>query len=162
MSRRDGRATEVPLPPRDAPVTLDGMSRRRAAKTKGWRTCGPAAALILVLTLAPSAQAGIPSTGVFRQGPCTGLSHWRLRVLPDATGMLDVRFLLAGGAPGDTWDLYLDRNGTGVFAGSRVADDLGSVRVRKLITDSVGTLDVISAGALDIVTGEVCQGRVRL
>ena len=162
MSHHDGPATEVPLPSRDTRRTLDGMSRRRAAKTKGWRTCGPAAALILVLVLAPSAHAGIPSTGVTRQGSCTGSSHWRLRAIPDATGMLDVRLQLADSAPGDTWNLYLDQNGTGFFAGSRVSGDLGFVHVRKLILASIDTTDVIGAAGHDITTGEICQGHVHI
>ena len=159
MSHSGGPATEVPLPPRDARRTLGNVSARRVGKTKGWRTYGLAAALILVLTLAPSAHAGVLGAGVGRQGPCTGSSHWRIRVIPDA-GMLDVRFLLAGGASDDTWNLFLDQNGTGFFAGSRIAQDLGLVQVRRLRPDAPG-VDVISAAAHDIVTGEICQGSVR-
>ena len=164
MTGHDGPATEVPLSSPDLPGNLDAMSARRAVNTKGWRTCGPAAALVLVLAFAPAARAGVPSADIVRQGPCSGAGHWRLRVGPDdsSPSMLDVRFQLAGGSAGDTWNLYLDQNGTGFFAGSRVSGALGLVRISQLTPDSVGTTDVIGAAAHDIATGEVCQGRVRL
>ena len=75
--------------------------------------------------------------------------------------MASVRFALAGGEPGHTWNLFLDQNGTGFFAGSRVSGDLGFVRVGRRTPDAPGT-DVISAAGHDVATGEICRGRIRI
>lgn len=95
-----------------------------------------------------------------RRGPCTGVSTWRLRVVALANSELRVRFLIAGGAAGETWNLFLDRDGVGFFAGSRVSGDGGLVTVKRRIADLPGE-ELIRATAHDVVTGEVCRGRVR-
>lgn len=121
-------------------------------------------AIILTLTAAPGYSASASAERLVHQGVCDqGLSHWRLRVLPDpeTAGVLIVRFALANGTPGDTWNLFLDHNGKGFFAGSRVSDDLGFLRVGRRTPDAPG-VDVIRAAGHDVVTGEICRGRVRV
>jgi hypothetical protein len=99
---------------------------------------------------------------VARHGECVGgPSRWRLRVTADDQGMLVVRFRLTGGSSGETWNLFLDQNGTGFFAGSKVSDEFGLVRIRRRTEDLPG-VDVIRAAGHDVVTGEVCRGRVTI
>jgi len=129
---------------------------------------GLALALVVVVVLladgSASAVGSTPAVGsdVVRHGLCVGgASHWRLRVTADDLGMLVVRFRIAGGSAGETWNLFLDRNGTGFFAGSRVSNTFGVVRVRRRIADAPGA-DVIRAAGHDVATGEICRGRVTI
>jgi hypothetical protein len=113
------------------------------------------------LRIAPAA-AVVPTSGVARQRACVGgPSSWRLRATADGAGTLVVRFQLTGGSPGETWNLFLDDNGSGFFAGSRVSDATGLVRVRRSTDDLAGE-DIIRAAGHDVATGEVCRGRVRI
>ena len=132
------------------------------------RSHRPAAALMLALAVTlvfSSPTNAIPlGVGVMRHGFCDpGPSHWRLRVLPDPVDaqQLIVRFALTGGTPGDTWNLFLDHNGTGFFAGSRVSGDLGFVRVGRRTPDATG-IDVIRAAGHNVTTGEICRGWVQI
>ncbi|MEX2421213.1 MAG: hypothetical protein WD670_05280, partial [Actinomycetota bacterium] len=61
-----------------------------------------------------SAVAG-PSIG--RDGACTDASRWKLKVRSADEGTLRVRFAIAGGAAGEKWNLFMDHNGVGFFAG---------------------------------------------
>jgi hypothetical protein len=129
-------------------------------------SAGRAAVLAIAVSVALSSivTAGAVGTaqGVVRQGACVGgPSHWRLRVLSDGAGVLVVRFRLVGGGSGETWNLFLDHDGAGFFAGSRVSDDTGLVRVRRRTEDLPG-FDVIRAAGHDVATGEICRGRVRI
>lgn len=116
-----------------------------------------AVALVLVLCLAAPASAG-DGRVVVRHGDCDGVSRWRLAVRV-VDGGLRVRFLLGGGAAGQTWNVFLDHNGRGFFAGSRVSREGGIVAVRRLTVDAPGE-DTIRAGAHNTATGETCAGRV--
>ena len=160
MRPQAGPATEVPLPRLTEWSRLVAMTARRSHR--------PAAALVLTLTLAVTlvcsspASAVLLGTGIVHHGACDpGPTQWKLRVLPDDADMLIVRFALEGGDPGHTWNLFLDQNGTGFFAGSRVSGDLGFVRVGRRTPDAPGT-DVIRAAGHDVTTGEICRGRVRI
>lgn len=160
MRRPRGPGTEVPLPDRHLWSTLVAMTVRRSHR--------PATALVLTLSLAVMLVYSSPASAVplgaslVHRGACDpGPSHWKLRVLTDDTGLLIVRFALVGGEPGHTWNLFLDQNGTGFFAGSRVSGDLGFVRVGRRTPDAPGT-DVISAAGHDVATGEICRGRIRI
>ena len=95
-----------------------------------------------------------------RHGDCTGISDWQLRVVTLSTSELRVRFLVLGGDEGQTWNVYLDRDGVGFFAGSRESGVGGLVKVRQRIPDLPGE-EVIRAAGHNVVTGEVCRGRVK-
>lgn len=95
-----------------------------------------------------------------RHGDCTGISTWQLRVVTLSTSELRVRFHVLGGDEGQTWNVYLDRDGVGFFAGSRESGVGGIVKVRQRIPDLPGE-EVIRAAGHNVVTGEVCRGRVK-
>jgi hypothetical protein len=160
MKRQAGLETEVSLQGRGRWVTVVAMTVRRSYR--------PGAALALATALAAALAWSSPASAMrlgadlVRRGACDpGPSHWKLRVFPGDAGMLIVRFALEGGDPGHTWNLFLDRNGTGFFAGSRVSGELGFVRVSRRTPDAPGT-DIIRAAGHDVTTGEICRGRVRL
>jgi hypothetical protein len=116
-------------------------------------------ALAGVSTSDVSADAVIPARSA-RHGDCTGVSTWQLRVVTLATSELRVRFLVIGGEEGQTWNVYLDRDGVGFFAGSRDSGPGGLVRVRTRIPKLLGE-ELIRAAGHNVITGEVCRGRVR-
>lgn len=154
-----GRATEVALSRRHRASRLDAMPLRiRMALVVATILTVASAA-----TDAPSAHAtriGDRPPAVGRRGPCTGVSAWRLRVVSLSTAELRVRFTIVGGASGETWNVFLDRDGVGFFAGSRTSGDGGLVTVRRRTPDGP-TEELIRATAHDVATGEVCRGRVR-
>jgi hypothetical protein len=160
MTRPTGPETEVPLPSCRPQPRLVAMIVRRS------RYLAATLMLGLALMIAYASPVGAVQLGaaVMHHGACDpGPSHWKLRVLPDPedAGLLIVRFALTGGTPGDTWNLFLDQNGTGFFAGSRVSGDLGFVRVGRRTPDAAGH-DIIRAAGHDVTTGEICRGRVRI
>ena len=118
-------------------------------------------ACTLAMLSSPSVSAGLgglPHSA--RHGDCTGISDWQLRVVTLSTSELRVRFLVLGGDEGQTWNVYLDRDGVGFFAGSRESGVGGLVKVRQRIPDQPGE-EVIRAAGHNVVTGEVCRGRVK-
>ena len=118
-------------------------------------------ALTLASMTSPEASAGsVVHARVARHGDCTGVSTWQLRVVTLDTSELRVRFLVIGGEEGQTWNVYLDRDGVGFFAGSRDSGIGGLVRVRQRIPELAGE-EIIRAAGHNVVTGEVCRGRVR-
>ncbi len=90
---------------------------------------------------------------------CSGRSHWRLAVRVESPGVLWVRVSLKGGRPGQRWNIYMDDNGTGFFAGSRISGEHGSVVIIRRTADRAG-LDRVRMAARNIATSETCRGRV--
>ena len=113
-------------------------------------------ALIALLVVALIAAAP-PAGAVVRHGTCTGPSQWRLRVVPDG-GELRVRLAVGGGRAGQRWNIFMDHNGTGFFAGSRISGVEGTWIVRRRVPNVAG-IDRIRFGAHNVVTGETCSGR---
>jgi hypothetical protein len=96
---------------------------------------------------------------VVKYGKCEGLSRWRLAAERIEDGRLRVVFRIKTGVAGQEWQVYLSDNGERVFAGTRISDDQGIVRVRRLIRDRLGP-DEISAAAFNEATGERCAGQL--
>ena len=136
---------------RDAPPrsTLGDMTGGRGRRR--------ALAVFLMVALLATAR---PAAAVVREGACTGPSHWRLRVLPDGD-VLSVRLAVRGGRAGQRWNIFMDHNGTGFFAGYRISGDGGAWVVRRRVPNLAGT-DTIRFGAHNVVTGETCSGRASL
>lgn len=111
----------------------------------------------LVLSLVPVAVQARDGE-VRRRGSCSGgPSEWELRVDRESRRYLRIRFEIRGGDEGQTWQLFLSNDGTRVYAGSKVSDDGGEVRVRKLARNRAGS-DRIKASGVNLVTGESCLG----
>ena len=146
-----GRGTEVSLrhPPRRRTLgdVRDRRGRRRALVSL------PIVALIVAALVVTAA----PADAVVRRGECTGPSRWRLRVVPDGDE-IRVRLAVRGGAAGQRWNIFMDHNGTGFFAGSRISGEDGAWVVRRRVPNLDGT-DRIRFGAHNVPTGETCRGR---
>jgi len=109
---------------------------------------------VVLIATAPAAVA------VVREGACTGPSHWRLRVVPDGD-VLRVRLAVRGGRAGQRWNIFMDHNGTGFFAGYRISGEDGAWVVRRRVPNLAG-IDVIRFGAHNVATGETCSGQASL
>jgi hypothetical protein len=109
-----GRATEVPLHDPVPRPTLEDVTGAR------WRR--RALAVFLMMALFATAH---PAAAVVRGGACSGPSHWRLRVVPDGD-LLRVRLAVRGGRAGQRWNIFMDHNGTGFFAGHRISGENGA------------------------------------
>ena len=95
---------------------------------------------------------------VRRHGSCSGgPSEWKLRVRSETGTSLRVMFVIEESAAGQEWQLFLSDDGTRIYAGSKVSNDEGKVRVRKITTDRDGS-DRIKASGVNVVTGESCSG----
>jgi hypothetical protein len=140
-----GRATDVPLHVRAPHPTIEAVT--------GGRRRGRALAVLLCVALIATAR---PATAVVREGACTGPSHWRLRVVADG-GVLRVRLAVHGGRAGQRWNIFIDHNGTGFFAGYRTSGENGVWVVRRRVSNLAG-IDRIRFGAHNVATGETCSG----
>ena len=128
-------------------------------------------AIATALTLAclvpvASARPARPGVSVERtqaftivRGGCSGSSRWRLAARRES-GSLLVTLIVRSGTPNQRWNVFMDHNKRGFFAGSRVSDPRGVVGVRRTATNLPG-VDRFRAAANNTVTGESCRGRVR-
>ena len=115
-------------------------------------------AVVSLVVLAPRADA-IDGRAI-RHGACSVQSHWTLRLVRDG-GILRVRLAVRDSGAGQRWNIFMDHNGTGFFAGYRISDPIGFWVVRRRVRNLVGT-DTIRFGAHNVVTGEICRGRTSL
>jgi hypothetical protein len=118
-------------------------------------------ALIAAVCLATAPSSAAAGSKVTRRGDCSGVSEWKLTVRSVETDTLKVRLVILGGPAGDEWNVFMDHNGEGFYAGSRESGEGGRVVVRRFVHDLDG-VDRIRAGALDTVTGETCRSRAAL
>lgn len=117
--------------------------------------------LVVCVAVAAVALAGSGAsaeTAAVRRGACSGPSRWRLAVAPDA-GILRVRLSVRGGRADQRWNVFMDHDGTGFFAGSRISGIDGLWIVRRRVANLAG-VDTIRFGANNVRTGETCRGRV--
>ena len=157
-----GRATEVALRVALPQRTLGGVVRQPSVPRRRRTPIAVLLAATLAVTLcAATIPASAAGTSVTRRGGCSDVSRWRLKVRPIEDDMLRVRFVIAGGAAGEEWNLFMDHNGVGFFAGSRVSEADGLVVVRRRTEDLDGQ-DRIRAGAHNTATGETCRGGASL
>ena len=77
--------------------------------------------------------------------------------MPDE-GALRVRLTVRGGRAGQRWNIFMDHDGTGFFAGYRISGADGFWVVRKRAPNHAGA-DTIRFGAHNVITGETCSGR---
>jgi hypothetical protein len=109
---------------------------------------------------APSVDASVRS--VIARGNCRdGPSHWRLALRKQRGGILLVRLRVRGGRPGQRWNIFMDDNGRGFFAGSRVSRDGGVFAVGRRIANRPG-IDHIHFAAHNVVTGNQCRGHASI
>jgi hypothetical protein len=115
--------------------------------------CVPALVSLIVIA-GPVAALEVATV---RQGACSGLSGWRLSVARDG-GSQRVRLAVRGGRAGQRWNVFMDHNGNGFFAGFRISGSEGFWVVRRRVSNLAGP-DTIRFGAHNVATGETCRGR---
>jgi hypothetical protein len=149
-----GRATEVALHDRTSRVTLgDAMQPPHGRRARARALC----VLAIVSVMLVAGPASALEVATVRQGACSGLSGWRLSVARDASS-LRVRLAVRGGRAGQRWNVFMDHNGNGFFAGHRISGSKGFWVVRRRLSNLAGP-DTIGFGAHNVATGETCRGR---
>jgi hypothetical protein len=115
-----------------------------------------AAALALSLSLCLGGVAS--ARGVEKRGSCSGgRGEWRIAVRSESDGKLRVRFEIEHVPAGQTWQVFLSDNGTGIFSGTRRASSSGEVHVTVFPRNRPGT-DRIAASGVNSGTGIRCEG----
>lgn len=162
---RRGLGTEVALRPRPRGRRLVGVGDRHVF---GRRALVAGAVAIAAFAASFPAPAGAePATAtsarsVIARGACRdGPSRWRLALRNEGGGILMVRLLVKGGRPGQRWNIFMDDNGRGFFAGSRVSRAGGLFAVGRRIPNRPGT-DHIHFAAHNVVTGSQCRGHAAI
>jgi hypothetical protein len=134
----------------------DGAVRRRPASVLVSLLAGVA---LLVPTVASAGDGGDDAR---RRGSCSGgPGEYRLRVRRGDDRTLRIRFRIDDVDPGETWQLFLSRDGVRVATWTRRASDGGDVRVRRRIRDRAGR-DRIAAAGVNAHDGTSCGGAVRI
>jgi hypothetical protein len=120
------------------------------------RSAIPAFSLAVALALG-----AVPAFGSEdARGSCSGgPSEWRLKVGRESPSTLRIRFRIEDGDPDQAWQLFISDNGVRVYAGTKVSDDDGRIRIRRLALDRPRR-DRIEAAGVNLVTGESCSGRL--
>lgn len=147
-----GRATEVPLCDPTVRGTLD-----RAMQPPRGRSMRALCVLALVSLVVFAGPVAALEVATIRQGACSGPSGWRLSVARDG-GSLRVRLAVRGGRAGQRWNVFMDHNGNGFFAGHRISRSRGFWEVRRRVANRAG-IDTIRFGTHNVATGETCRGR---
>jgi hypothetical protein len=151
-----GPATKVPLPVESAAPTLGAVRPSRSARLRRRVAAALVATTLGVVSAAPSSSA--VEARVIRRGECSGPSVWALGIRKLDLGRLRVRFALRGGAQEQKWNVFMDHNGRGFFAGSRISGTDGLVVVVRRVRNRPGP-DTIRVAAHNVRTGEVCRAR---
>lgn len=121
------------------------------------------AGLLVAVTLAAvvAAPAAARAGDVEKSGTCSVASTWKLSAGP-RDGMIRVEFEVDQNVVGQTWRVRLADNGSVFFRGKRTTQaPSGSFSVSRRASDQAGT-DRIVARAVNLTTGEVCRGVVRV
>jgi hypothetical protein len=115
------------------------------------------AALALSLAMVGITPAMANDADVIRRGSCSGSTDWKLKLSPE-DGRIEVEYEVDSNVSGQTWQVRIQKNGAGIFSGSRVTGPpSGSFEVRVVTSDPAGT-DRFRARAVNATTGEVCVG----
>jgi hypothetical protein len=156
-----GLATEVALRPGPSRRRLNAVGNQVALGRRA--LVGALAVAVFAVALparadeAPAADASARS--VVARGACRdGPSHWRLALRKEPGGILLVRLVVKGGRAGQRWNIFMDDNGRGIFAGSRISRAEGLFAVGRRIADRAG-IDRVHFAAHNVVNGNQCRGR---
>ena len=118
-------------------------------------------AIVVVCLTGPAVRArAVEPPAAMARGACSEASRWRLGVIRVDRGFR-VGVILRTPRAGQRWNIFLEHDRVGIFAGARRTDLDGRVVVRRIVTDHPGT-DRFRVGAHNTATGETCRGRVRI
>ena len=154
-----GRGTEVPLP-----WTLPGrtlMIVLRGSVIRPWARLAGVLLLAAALTAPSFSTVSAETDRVTRRGRCSDPSRWALTVRRAAGDTLGVRLVVTGGRADQKWNVFLDHNGEGFFAGSRTSGTDGLFIVRRRVANLAGA-DTIRFAANNVPSNEICRGQASL
>jgi hypothetical protein len=119
------------------------------------------AAMVAVgmLSIAPSALA--KDGDIIREGNCSGATDWKLKLSPE-NGQVEVEFEVDQNVNGQDWRVTLKKNGT-VFARAvrTTQAPSGSFEFRR-VTANIAGQEWIQGRAVNLSSGEVCQGGAKV
>jgi hypothetical protein len=75
-------------------------------------------------------------------------------------GGLEVNFELQSAAPGETWDVVVEQDGTPLWQGERITDDEGELDIDVFADEDRGGEFTASATARGVAGAEPCEARV--
>jgi hypothetical protein len=116
--------------------------------------------VVVVLSLLVAVPASADGDAARREGSCSGPGEWELRVSRESARSIRVRFEIEHVDAGDSWQLFLSDNGTRIFAGTRVADAEGELRVVKITANRAGR-DLVKGSGVNTTAGGSCSGAIR-
>lgn len=111
--------------------------------------------------LAFPATMAAKGASVIHTGNCSASSDWKLKAKPD-NGKLEVEFEVDQNVNSQVWRVKLKDNGSTFWHGLRTTHSpSGSFSVTKRTANNAGT-DTITGRAVNLRTGEVCQGSLNI
>lgn len=115
------------------------------------------ASVALALAVVGTTPAMANDADVIQRGACSGSTDWKLKLSPE-DGQIEVEYEVDSNVSGQTWQVLIQKNGAGIFSGSRVTGPpSGSFEVRVVTSNPAGT-DRFRARAVNSATGEICVG----
>jgi hypothetical protein len=122
-------------------------------------TLGVAVLLGSVVATVPAHAGGGDFTE--RSGACAANSSWVLKAKHEL-GRIELEYSVETARAGQAWNVRITDNGTQVFAGKRVTNQVSrSISVDRMLANRAGT-DRFVARAVNARTGEVCRGTLAL
>jgi hypothetical protein len=117
------------------------------------------AGILSAALLTAAAPAFANDGDVIKEGRCSGISTWKLKISPENSN-LEMEFEVDSNIVGQTWRYQMAYNGSVIAQGTAVTKaPSGSFEIRRLEANQAGQ-DVLRARALNPATGETCQGQV--
>ena len=112
----------------------------------------------IAMTVASSAAPAFAGNGdVVRRGACSGSADWKLKLSPE-DGRTEVEYEVDSNVNGQNWRVTLLKNGNRFFQGTRQTHGpSGSFELRVVTADPAGS-DVYRARAVNVATGQTCNG----
>ena len=141
-----------------------GRTSRDDRAVRGPRHRAVAAAIVAACLVTPAAVGHAverPSArATVARGTCSEASRWRLGVTR-VDRLFRVGVTLRSRRSNQRWNVFIEHDRVGIFAGARRTDLKGRVRVRRAVPNHTG-VDRFRFGANNTITGETCRGRLRI
>jgi hypothetical protein len=137
------------------------MVMLRGTVIRRWKRLAGAVLLVIALCATSAPAFGEEGLVTRARGRCSGPSRWALTIRRTAGDTLGVRLVVTGGRAGQKWNVFMDHNREGFFAGSRTSGPDGFFVVRRRVANLAGD-DIISFGANNVPSHETCEGRASL
>ena len=124
-------------------------------------TLGLAALVAAVALIAAAPAVASDDDDIIRRGSCSGSADWKVKLDFD-DGRIETEFEVDQNRNGRRWRVVLKRDGNRFFKGVRTTHGpSGSFEVERKTRNPAGS-DRIKARAVNLTSGEVCEGAARI